>query len=81
MDQNLGLIIAIVGSAVGIVAVVVMLFLWLRAEGNADRRDSIARADQYRRETIDLIEAIRIEVRDFHNRLYSLEEKRTKIIK
>lgn len=56
--MELGLIIAIVGSAVAIVGVMLTLFLWTRGEANADRRD-----------IVNLIVAIKEEMKDFHARL------------
>ncbi len=63
--ENLGLIIAIVGSAVAMMGVMIALFLWNRGESNADRRD-----------IVNLIIAIKEEIKDFHGRLCSIEEKR-----
>jgi Ca2+/Na+ antiporter len=62
---DLGAIIAIVGSAMAIIAVIVMLMLWVRSEANADRRDIVS-----------LIIAIKDEIKDFHERLIKIEEKR-----
>jgi hypothetical protein len=38
MQQDLGIIIAIVGSGLSIVGVMTALFLWNRGESNSDRR-------------------------------------------
>jgi hypothetical protein len=51
------------GILIGMGALIVTLFLWNRAESNADRRD-----------IVNLIVAIKDEVKDFHNRLYAIEE-------
>lgn len=56
--MELGLIIAIVGSAIAIVGVMLTLFLWTRGEANSDRRD-----------IVNLIIAIKEEMKDFHGRL------------
>jgi hypothetical protein len=64
---DLGIIIAIVGSAIAIVGVMIALFLWTRGEANADRRD-----------IINLIVAIKEEMKDFHARLCVIEERRGK---
>lgn len=53
-----------VGSTVG-------LFFWNRSESNADRRE--AAAD--RRDMLQLIRNIEIEIKDFHGRLCAIEEK------
>ena len=64
---DLGIIIAIVGSAIAIVGVMIALFLWTRGEANADRRD-----------IVNLIVAIKEEMKDFHARLCVIEERRRK---
>ncbi len=38
MNQDLGIIIAIVGSTIGLMTGVIGLFLWIRSEANSDRR-------------------------------------------
>ena len=58
MTTDLGLVIAIVGSAIAIVGTTLALFLWNRGEANTDRR-----------EIVDLIIAIKEEMKDFHGRL------------
>ena len=51
--------------------IVVPLFLWNRSESNADRRE----AAQDRREANALIQAIQLEIKDFHGRLCAIEER------
>ena len=74
----LGLIIAIVGSSIAFAGTVVALFLWNRNKANAGRRD-----------IVNLIIAIKEEMKDFHGRLerqdaefrtrlLSIEERRLK---
>lgn len=65
MVLDLGIIIAIVGSAIAIVGVVIALFLWNRQESNADRRDFAG-----------ILRAIQDEMRDFHTRLLEIEKAR-----
>lgn len=79
MDSNLGLIIAIVGTGMTIVAVLFGVIFWtrgesnaLRAEANADRRDMVNLIISIKEE----IQAIQLEMRDFHNRLCEIERKR-----
>lgn len=48
------------------------LFLWNRAEGRADSRHLQTLIQSNR----DLIDAIREDVKDFHGRLCSIEERR-----
>jgi hypothetical protein len=62
---DLGLVIAIVGSAAAIVGVMIALILRYRGEANADRRD-----------IVNLIIAIQQEIKDFPARLCAIEERR-----
>jgi len=81
--ENLGIIIAIVGSAIAIVGVTLTLMLWVRGEANADRRDIVNLIVAIK----DQIYAIQLEMKDFHTkltlqdqefktRLCAIEEKR-----
>lgn len=70
--MDLGVIISIIGSAVAIVGAVIALFLWTRSEANADRRDVVNLILAIK----DEIAAIHLEVRDFHNRLIAIEERK-----
>lgn len=63
--ENLGLIIAIVGSAVGIIGVIIMLFLWVRGEANADRRSAVDLIFAIKED----IKSVQLEMKDFHLRL------------
>jgi hypothetical protein len=67
-------------------AIMMTLFLWLRAESNADRRDINLRFDnfqsQFIRETKDFHKRLEDmhkeflkETKDFHGRLCSIEER------
>ena len=64
---DLGIVIAIVGSAIAIVGTVLALFLWNRGEANADRLD-----------IVNLVIAIKEEIKDFHGRLCAIEERNKK---
>lgn len=82
MVQDLGIVIAITGSAVAIVGVVVGMFLWLRGEANNDRRhfQDIQRDDrkellQITRNIENTIQAIDREMRDFHRELLDIQRK------
>lgn len=69
MPADLGLIIAIVGSAIAIIGVVTGMFFWLRGESNDDRRYfSQIQADD-RKEILQIIRSIEFEMKDFHARL------------
>ena len=70
---------AIVGTGIAIVGVVLAMMFWVRQEANSLRGE--ANAD--RRDIVNLIIAIKedvsamqMEMRDFHARLCSIEERR-----
>lgn len=78
---DLGLIIAIVGTGIGIIAVTITLFLWIRSEGNADRRNfqEIQREDrkellQISRNMENAIYGIQTEMKDFHRQLLEIKK-------
>lgn len=68
---DFGLVITIVLTGMGIIigmgAIVITLFIWNRGEANSDRRD-----------IVNLIIAIKDEIKDFHERLIKIEERRSK---
>lgn len=77
--MDLGIVIAIVGSTVAIIGVVISLMFWARQEINGvreelheDRKDFL----QILRSLETTITAIRIENKDFHYRLLEIERKR-----
>lgn len=51
------------------------LILWFRAESRSDWKKCDEKIDANHRETYALIDSIRHEIKDFHVRLCSLEEK------
>lgn len=63
-------------EALAIIISMIVMFLWLRTEANADRRQNQANNDLIRQETNQLISAIHQEIKDFHGRLCALESKR-----
>lgn len=70
--MGLEIVIAIVGSAIAIVGVMIALFLWTRSEANADRRDIVNLILAIQEE----VKAIQLEMKDFHNRMCNIEQKR-----
>jgi hypothetical protein len=76
MQHDLGLIIAIVGSSVAIVGTIIAMFFWVRGEANADRRSIQETAKEDRKDILNLIRSIELEIRDFHHRLLKIEEKK-----
>ena len=63
--MDLGIIIAIVGSSVTMIGVVLAMMFWVRSESNNIRGD----ATQDRRDILSLIQGIHDEMKDFHYRL------------
>jgi len=59
------IIMSIAGCTFTLIASMIAMMLWVRSEANADRRD-----------IINLIIAIKDEMKDFHTRLCSIEERR-----
>jgi len=74
--SDFGLIITIVLTGMGIViamgGIVITLFLWMRSEANADRRDIVNLIVAIKED----IQAIQHEVKDFHARMCVIEERR-----
>jgi hypothetical protein len=54
------------------------LFLWVRSEANADRRHISEIQRQDRKDILGMVEAIKEEMKDFHNRLCAIEERNKK---
>jgi len=52
------------------------LFLWVRSEARSDARQFNQENRELRRELIDCMRSIDQEIKDFHGRLCSIEEKR-----
>lgn len=76
--MDVGIIIAIVGSAVANVGVVLVLFLWLRGEANADRRDIVNLIVAIKEDGQNFRSLMAEESREFHGRLCTIEERRGK---
>lgn len=58
----------------GNAALIIPLFLWNRSESRSDIRHMDTKLESTR----ELVRAIYEDMRDFHNRLYSLEERNRK---
>ncbi len=63
-------IITILGVFIANAAMIIPLFLWARAEGRADARHTDAKLESTR----ELVRAIHDEVKDFHERLITIEK-------
>jgi len=72
MNTDLSLVVAIVGSAISIIGVVIAMMFWVRSEGNSLRIDQ----KDDRKDILGLIRAIESEVKDFHYRLLDIERNR-----
>jgi uncharacterized iron-regulated membrane protein len=79
MPQDLGLIIAIVGTGIAMVGVVIAMMFWSRQEANALR----AEAKEDRKDLLQIsrnleltVIGIQNEMKDFHYRLLEIERMR-----
>ncbi len=66
-NMNISLLYAVGGSTIAIIGCMISLFLWLRSEANSDRRDMM-----------NIIREIQQEIKDFHGRLCTIEERNKK---
>lgn len=69
---DIGLIIAIVGTGVAMIGVVIAMMFWVRQESNSLRNE----AKEDRKDLINIVRAIENEMRDFHHRLLEIERIR-----
>lgn len=81
--QDIGLIIAITGTGVAIVGVVMAMMFWVRQESNSlrneakeDRKDLINLCREIQEEGRNFREALQTEMKDFHYRLLEIEKAR-----
>lgn len=70
--MGIELIIAIVGSAIAIIGVVISMMFWMRSEANSMRSDQ----KEDRKDILELIRSIDKEMKDFHFRLLEIERSR-----
>jgi len=68
----------ILGIVIGNWVVIFPLWSWEKSESNADRREAAAQRDDDRREILGIIKSIQEEMKDFHERLCSIEERNRK---
>lgn len=54
----------------------IAIFFWLRTESNADRRQIQQEMSNDRRDLLQLIREIKDELKDFHGRMCSIEERK-----
>lgn len=72
MIQDLGLIIAITGTGIAMIGVVIAMMFWVRTEANTLRAD----AKEDRKDLLQISRNIEIEMKDFHYRLLEIERNR-----
>ena len=88
MDVNIfSLVFSIVGGTVAIVAAMIGMMLWVRSEANSDRHKFEQETKELRRDLVDVMRELKedgyrfreemiLEMKDFHNRLCLIEERR-----
>ena len=59
----------------GNLALILPLWLWNRTESRADNRHMDAKLEANQKQVIELISAIKDEMKDFHGRLCAIEER------
>ena len=55
---------------------IVGLFLWMRSEGSADRRETQNIIREDRKDFLEIVRSIENEMKDFHNRLVEIEKRK-----
>ena len=68
--EFLALIIAIVGTGIAIVGVVLSMMFWVRGEANSLRTD----AKEDRKDLLQVSRNIEMEMRDFHTQLIQIQK-------
>ena len=72
MENAIGLIIAIVGTGIAMIGVVITMMFWVMQESNTLRSD----AKEDRKDLINIVRSIESEIRDFHFRLLEIERSK-----
>ena len=75
MEEITQIMFAIGGSFIGMIAVIVSLFLWIRSEANADRRYFQQIQSEDRKDILNLVRSIEQEVKDFHLKMHKIDSK------
>jgi Ca2+/Na+ antiporter len=70
--MDIGMIVAIVGSAIANIGAVLSMMFWVRSETNEIR--SVQKED--RKDILGLIRSIELEMKDFHYKLLEIERGR-----
>jgi uncharacterized Rmd1/YagE family protein len=72
MNFDVGIIIAVVGSAMANIGVIISMMFWVRSEGNVLREEQ----KQDRKDLLQISRNIETEMKDFHYRLIEIERQR-----
>lgn len=70
--MNWAEVLVIIGANLGLM---IPMFLWLRSEANADRRDIAKMCMDMHNDVMQQMNEFRNDMRDFHGRLCTIEEK------
>lgn len=70
--MDLGIIIAIASIGITMVGVMIAMMFWMRGEANTLRSE----AKEDRKDLLNLVRSIEMEMKDFHHRLLEIEKKR-----
>jgi hypothetical protein len=70
--MDLGIIIAVVGSSIAIIGVVISMMFWVRQEANSLRYEQ----KEDRKDLIQISRNIEFEMQDFHAKLLEIERSR-----
>ena len=70
--MDYAIVIAIVGSTIAIVGTTISMMFWVRQESNALRLE----AKEDRKDLVNMVRAIELEMKDFHHKLLEIEKNR-----
>ena len=73
MNIDVGVIIAVVGSSIANIGVVISMMFWVRSEANLLRSE----AKEDRKDLVQISRNIELEMKDFHQRLLDIERSKT----
>lgn len=68
-------VLTLIGIAIANIGTTITLFIWATNRSEENRRELSIKMDESTKETNRLIEAIQIEMKDFHGRLCTIEER------
>lgn len=71
-------VLTIAGTNLAMLLAMIGMILWFRSESRKDWKHLDEKMEANRRETLSIIESIRLEIKDFHGRLCGIETKKGK---